>query len=129
MAQVKIYGLRAPLTSVRERLSDAIHACVVEALAYPLNKRAHRFFHLEREDFYAPAGRSDRYTIVEISLFEGRTVEAKKRLIHLLFERVERECGIAPLDLEIALTETPRHNWGIRGAVGDELALDYAVEV
>lgn len=129
MGQVKIYGLREPLTAVRERLSDAIHACVVEALEYPPDKRAHRFFPLEPEDFRYPPGRTERYTIVEISLFEGRSVEAKKALIRLLFQRLQADCGIAPADVEITLTETPRHNWGIRGRTGDELELDYRVEV
>ena len=129
MAQTKIYGLREHLAAVRERLSDTVHACVVEALEYPRDKRAHRFFPLEREDFIAPAGRTDRYTIIEISMFEGRSVEAKKRLIRLLFERLERECGISPMDVEITIAETPRHNWGIRGVPGDDLALTYTVEV
>lgn len=129
MGQVKIYGLRQHLAPLRDRLSDAIHACVVEALEYPPDKRAHRFFPLEPEDFRYPPGRSEAYTIVEISLFEGRSVEARKRLIRLLFRRLRDECGIDPLDVEITLTETPRHNWGIRGATGDELALDYRVEV
>ncbi len=35
MAQVKIYGLRELLDPVKQRLSDTIHACVMEALAYP----------------------------------------------------------------------------------------------
>ena len=129
MAQIKIYGLRQHLSAVRGTLSDTVHACVVDALAYPADKRAHRFFPLEREDFIAPAGRSDRYTIIEISMFEGRSVDAKKRLIRLLFERLERDCGIGPIDVEITITETPKHNWGIRGVPGDELALDYRVEV
>ena len=129
MAQIKIYGLREHLAAVRERLSNTVHSCVVDALEYPQDKRAHRFFHLERGDFCMPAGRTDAYTIIEISMFEGRSVEAKKRLIRLLFERLERECGIAPMDAEITITETPRHNWGIRGLPGDELALTYTVEV
>ena len=129
MAQIKIYGLRAHLTTVKGRLSEAIHGAVVEALRYPPDKRAHRFFPLEREDFLPPAGRSDRYTIVEISMFEGRTVETKKRLIRLLFERLERDCAIAPNDVEITIFETPRHNWGIRGLPADELALNYDVRV
>ena len=97
MAQIKIYGLRDHLAPLRDRLSDAIHACVVEALEYPPDKRAHRFFPLDREDLRAPAGRTERYTIIEVSLFEGRSVEAKKRLFRLLFERLERDCGIAPM--------------------------------
>ena len=129
MAQTKIYGLRQHLAPLRDRLSDTIHSCVVDALEYPKDKRAHRFFPLEREDFRYPPGRTERYTIIEISMFEGRSVEAKKRLIRLLFERLERECGIMPVDVEVTIFETPKHNWGIRGVPGDELVLDYRVEV
>ena len=32
-------------------------------------------------------------------------------------------------DLEIVITESPRHNWGVRGISGDELSLSYKVEV
>lgn len=62
-------------------------------------------------------------------MFEGRTVEAKKALIRLMFERFEKELGIAPVDLEMTIFETPRHNWGFRGLPGDEHALDYKVGV
>lgn len=79
--------------------------------------------------FYYLDGRSPRYTIVEISTFEGRSVEAKKRLFRLLFERTRGELGMEPADLEVMITETPRHEWGIRGKPGDELGLDYGVEV
>ncbi|MFZ5900336.1 hypothetical protein ACUM6F_03305 [Desulforudis sp. DRI-14] len=37
--------------------------------------------------------------------------------------------GIAPQDLEITIFETPQGNWGIRGKPGDELALNYKVQV
>jgi len=128
MAQVKVYGLREHLDPIKVQLSDAIHACVVQAFDFPRDKKNHRFFPLEPEDFFFPDGRTARYTIIEISLFEGRTIAAKKSLIRLLFQRAQ-ECGIAPADLEIALTETPRENWGIRGLPADELELNYTVEV
>src|SRR5262245_25424950 len=129
MSQVKIFGLREQLDPIKRQLSDVIHSCVVEALQYPADKRAHRFFPLDRSDFFYPAGRTDRYTIIEFSMFEGRSVEAKKRLIRCLFERVPKECGIAPQDLEMTIFETPKHNWGFRGLPGDEHKLDYKVEV
>ena len=62
-------------------------------------------------------------------MFEGRTIETKKRLIRLMFERLETRCGIRPQDVEITIFETPRHNWGIRGLPGDELTLGYTVSV
>jgi len=129
MAQVKIYGIGTNLNPLKARLSDVIHSCVVDALHYPVDKRAHRFFPLDAADFFYPAGRTDRYTIIEISMFEGRTVESKKRLIRLLFERIQTALDISSLDIEITITETPRHNWGFRGLPGDEIDLNYKVTV
>lgn len=129
MAQIKIYGRAEHLRPIRKQLSDAIHACVVEALEYPPDKRFHRFFPLEAEDFIYPPDRSPNYTIIEISMFEGRSVATRKQLIRLLFDRIDQAIGIAPQDIEITISETPRANWGIRGHPGDELGLTYKVEV
>lgn len=129
MSQVKIYGLRSSLDPIKRQLSDVIHSCVVEALQFPVDKRAHRFFPLEREDFYYPDGRSEAYTIIEMTMITGRTVETKKKLIRLLFERISEQIGIAQQDLEICIQEAPAHDWGFRGMVGDEVKLNYRVEV
>ena len=129
MAQIKIYGIKEALNPIKSHLSDVIHSCVVDALAFPQDKRAQRFFPLEAEDFYYPLGRTPRYTIIEISMFEGRTIETKKQLIRLLFERTNAIFGLSPNDLEITITETPKHNWGFRGQPGDEISLDYKVEI
>jgi phenylpyruvate tautomerase PptA (4-oxalocrotonate tautomerase family) len=129
MAQIKIYGLREHLNPIKGQLSDVIHSCVVDALSFPKDKRAHRFFPMEPQDFYYPPGRSPRYTIIEISMFEGRSMEAKKQLIHLLFERTRHALDLSGQDLEVTITETPRSNWGFRGQTGDEISLNYKVDV
>ncbi|MGO9260616.1 MAG: tautomerase family protein [Bryobacteraceae bacterium] len=129
MSQVKIFGLRKQLGPLIPKVSDVIDSCVVDALQYPLDKRAHRFFQLDEGEFFYPAGRSPRYTILEFSMFEGRSAGAKKDLIRLLFARFESELGLSPMDLEITIFETPKHNWGFRGLPGDEHTLNYKVEV
>jgi len=129
MAQIKIYGIASHLNPMKAKLSDAIHSCVVEALQYPEDKRAHRFFPLDPADFYFPAGRTERNTIVEISMFEGRSVNTKKHLIRLLMHRIQSEFGISLQDIEVTITETPKHNWGIRGLPGDEVGLNYKVDI
>lgn len=129
MAQVVVYGHRASLTRRRTALSDAIHGAVMAALAYPPEKRFHRFVALDDADFIHPADRGDDYTVIEISLFEGRSEEAKRALIAELFARIESEAGTAPHSVEITLTETPKVNWGIRGTNAADLALGYTVEV
>ncbi|MBB6694592.1 tautomerase family protein [Cohnella xylanilytica] len=128
MAQVKIYGIRERLRSFRETLSDIVHQCLVEAFGLPEDKRFQRFFGLDKEDFLYPPDRSEHYTIIEIVLFEGRSADAKKNLIRLLYERTAA-CGLTENDLEIVLIESPRSNWGIRGVPGDELGLSYRVDV
>jgi len=125
---IRIYGLKAHLDPIKAQLSDVINESMIEALLYPDNKRAHRFFPMESEDFYSPEGRSGKYTVIEINLIEGRKVETKKKLIHSLFQKAEA-LGIEPIDLEITLTEQPAHNWGFRGMTGDEASLHYKIEV
>lgn len=129
MAQVKIFGLRRSLEANRTALSDAIHASIMAAFAYPPEKRFHRFLGLDEADFVYPADRSERYTIIEISVFEGRSIKAKKHLIRQIYERVPPATGIAPLDIEVTIFETPCHAWGLRGKPGDEIELNYNVAV
>lgn len=129
MAQVKVYALASNLGMCKPKLSEVVHSCLVDALALPLEKRFQRFFPLTADDFIFPADRGNRYTILEIQLFEGRSEAAKKRLIRLLFERFVAELNYDVNDLEVNLIETPRANWGIRGLPGDELALSYDVKV
>ena len=129
MAQVKVYGLRSRLSARSKELSDAVHESLMEAFGLPADKRFQRFFLLERDEFVFPPDRSDDYTIVEISVFEGRSSEAKKRLIKALFSRVQARTSLSAQDLEITIIETPRANWGIRGQPGDELTLNYEVDV
>lgn len=129
MAQIVVYGRADRLADHRSALSDAIHGAVMAALAYPEDKRFHRFIGLDPDDFVYPADRGPDYTIIEISLFEGRSDEAKRRLITELFARIETVVGIAPHSVEITLTETPKINWGIRGQNAADLRLGYQVDV
>jgi len=129
MAQVVVYGRRESLDQRRSALSEAIHAAIMSALEYPPEKKFQRFIALDEADFIHPPDRGADYTIIEISMFEGRTEAARRALIAELFARVEAQAGISPRSLEITITETPRVNWGIRGQNAADLMLDYRVEV
>lgn len=99
------------------------------ALDYPAEKRFQRFISLDGADFVHPDDRGPDYTIIEISMFEGRSDAAKRTLVRELFARIEAGAGIPPHSVEITITETPRVNWGIRGSNAADLTLDYEVEV
>ena len=129
MAQVKVYGLASHISEKRRQISDAIHAAVMTALEYPAEKKFHRYFYLDDENFIYPDDRSTEYTIIEFSIFAGRSEQAKKALIRTVFSNLQTFAGILPQDVEITIFETPKSNWGIRGHPGDELSLGYKVDV
>ena len=129
MAQVTIYGHREALIPNRSRWSDLVQEALVAALALPKDKRFQRFIPLDPGDFIHPADRTAAYTIIEISLFEGRSPEALKALLRKLMADAQAAFGMHPNDLEITLFESPKRCWGIRGKTGDELELAYKVNV
>jgi hypothetical protein len=93
MAQIKIYGIAEHLNPIKARLSDVIHACVVEALQFPPDKRAHRFFPLDPSDFYYPDGRTDL-----------RLVERGRELVFGRFLNDDERRGLAS-ELKAALLQ------------------------
>ncbi|AFY41149.1 tautomerase family protein [Nostoc sp. PCC 7107] len=129
MVQVKVYGLADKLNPIKSELSNIIHTCLIEIIKVAPEKRFQRFFPLEPENFYYPNDRSDNYLVIEIIMFEGRSMETKKELIRKLIKDIYETFGISVNDIEITLFETPKSHWGIRGTTGDELNLNYKIEV
>ncbi|GAB1267407.1 tautomerase family protein [Aurantivibrio infirmus] len=129
MAQVKVYGIKESLNKHRGKLSQVIHDCIVEALQFPKDKRAHRLFAMDKDDMLYPADRSDAYTIIEITMMTGRNESTRKKLIRLLFDRIEEQVGIKQQDIEICIYESVPCNWGFRGFHGDEVKLNYSITI
>jgi len=129
MAQVKIYGLKKSLTSIKKDLSATIHKTIVEVLKFPQDKCYHRFMAFDEGDMIFPNAKSDNYTIIEIMMMEGRSVSTKKTLIKSLFKNIEKDLHILKSDIEICIIESPSSNWGFGGMCGDEIELSYKVNV
>lgn len=117
MGQVKIFGLTQEINKNKDKMSDVIHSCIVDGLKFPVDKKFQRFFPLDSDNFYFPSGRTEKYTIIEVSIFEGRSIEAKKEFIKLVYKRFQEQLGISENDIEITIFETPKHNWGIRASL------------
>ena len=67
---------------------------------------------MAKEDFYYPGGRSDVYTVIEISLMAGRQSETLKKLIKTLFHEMESQLSISPIDVEIMIKHRRLIVWG-----------------
>jgi phenylpyruvate tautomerase PptA (4-oxalocrotonate tautomerase family) len=96
------------------RVLEAIHAAIVEAFKTPAFDRTQLLSEHDAAHFEIPSDRTPAYTLIEISAFPGRSVDAKRALYRGIVRRLEA-IGIAPADVLIVLTEPPLESWSVRG--------------
>jgi len=124
---VSVIGPREPQET--RDLLEAVHQSLVEAFGIPEHDRNIRIQRFAPGDWLLPPGKGERYTLVEVKAFEGRSPEAKGRLFQGVVERLGR-LGVPPGDVFVHVAEEPRCNWGIRGGQrADQVDLGYAVKV
>jgi phenylpyruvate tautomerase PptA (4-oxalocrotonate tautomerase family) len=112
----------------KQALLDAAHAALVTALRIPEDDRMQRIVEHAREDFELPPGRSDDFVLVEVTMFAGRSRQAKRRLYQALVGNFG-ELGIAPTDVFVVLHEPPMDDWGIRGGqMASDVDLEFEVQ-
>ena len=87
MPQFTMYGYSTYQPTVRDAMSDVVADCARETLGVADGSWAHRFLALDPADFRASQDRSERYTVVEVRLFAGRTLEAKKAFYAAMFQQ------------------------------------------
>jgi len=92
----------------------AIHDALVAAFRIPDHDRHQRLIEFAAEDFEIPPGKGDRYLVVAIDAFAGRSLEAKRALYREIVGRLA-PVGIPANDILIVLREVPLENWGVRG--------------
>ena len=103
----------------KRALLDAAHGALVEALGIPDHDRMQRIVEHARDDF----------VLVEVTMFAGRSRQAKRRLYQALVRNFG-ELGVTPADVLVVLHEPPMDNWGIRGGqMASEVDLGFEVGV
>lgn len=76
-----------------------------------------------------PTGRTELYTRIEVALFSGRSLEAKRRLYKTLVANLS-ELGVPATEIKIILFEVPAENWGLRGGhPASEVDLGFKIDV
>jgi phenylpyruvate tautomerase PptA (4-oxalocrotonate tautomerase family) len=113
----------------KDLMISALHASMVECLKIPEQDKLIRIVEHNPEDFVVPPGCSDNYVLVEISLFSGRSLDAKRELYKSVVSKFA-EIGVPKKEIFIVLHDVPRDNWGIRGGIpASEIDLGFKIEV
>jgi len=113
----------------RSALLEAVQSALVEAIRIPEGDRCVRLASFAAEDVLLKPGQTENFTLVEVSLFSGRSLEAKRALYQTLVRSLSA-LGIAAGDVKIVLHEVPAENWGIRGGqMAADIDLGFEVNV
>lgn len=127
LVQVSVIGEKTP--QEKTAIMDAIHAALVDAFGIPEHDRNIRLRSYTPGDWMLPPGKSERYVLVEITAFDGRTPETKGKLFSQIVANLGA-LGIEPDDVFVIVMDQPLHNWGIRGGQRADLVdLGYNVKV
>ena len=113
----------------KRQLMETVHDALMAAFKIPSHDKLIRFVEYNPEDFIVPPGCTENYVLIELSIFPGRSLEAKRRLYRTIIDGLEK-LGIAPSDIRVVLHEVPMENWGIRGGIpASEVDLGFSVKV
>jgi phenylpyruvate tautomerase PptA (4-oxalocrotonate tautomerase family) len=127
LAKIEVRKNR-PATEVAA-LIESVYQAQREALKVPEGDRQIRYIEHKPERFAVPPGKTENYTLVEITLFPGRSLGAKRKLYQSIVQRFG-ELGIAPSDIFIVLNEPSLDNWGLRGGIpASEIDIGFKLEV
>jgi phenylpyruvate tautomerase PptA (4-oxalocrotonate tautomerase family) len=128
MPIAKIEVLRSRPTADVQAMMQAVYEAQREALKVPEDDRQIRYIEHKREHFPIPPGKTENYTIVEINIFPGRSLDAKRNLYKGIYQRFGM-LGIQVSDLIVILNEPKLENWGIRGLPASEVEIGFKLDV
>ncbi|SDO72135.1 Tautomerase enzyme [Rhodoferax sp. OV413] len=120
MPLAKIEVRRSRPASEVTALMEAVYLAMREALKVPEDDRQIRYIEHRPEHFWVAPGKSENYTLVEVLMFPGRSMDAKRTLYQGITQRFGA-LGIAPIDVMVVLTEPPKESWGLLGLPASEI--------
>ncbi len=129
MPLVRIDILKGRTPAAKKALLESAHAALVEPLQIPEDDRTLRLHEYSHEDFEIPPGMGETYTLIEVTLFPGRSLRAERHLYQALVRNLGT-LGIPASDILIVLHEPALENWGLRGGQpASEVDLGFKIDV
>ena len=125
MPFVRIEIIKGQSQEYKTTMLQAVHDALVTALGIPDDDRNQRLIEIDAANFEHREIRTDKYCIIELTLFPGRSREMKAAVIAEITRLLGKRLGVPAGDVYIMINEPPLDNWGLRGVQGSELGLDY----
>jgi phenylpyruvate tautomerase PptA (4-oxalocrotonate tautomerase family) len=131
MALARIEIRQGRSSDEKQALVQAVGAALSQALQAPREDPSVRLAEYPPEQFSIPYPdrHSDRYTLVEITMFAGRSTQTKRRLYSAVVECLAA-VGVPSNDVLIVLHEPPMESWGVDGGIpASEVNVGFKVDI
>ena len=129
MPHAVVHRLSAAPPIDRRAVIEAVNRAFVDALKVPKDTHPVRLCEHGDDAFLIPRQSSAAFTLIEATVYPGRTIETKRRLYAQMVHELGKT-GIAAEDIRIVLYEVPRENWGLKGGIpASEIDLGFEVEI
>ena len=115
MPLVRIEMMKGKSSEYKKTLLDCVHEGLMESIGIEDWDRFQRIIEIDPEDFETTPGKTDKFMIIEITMFPGRSKEQKKALIETITQKLGARLSIEPTDVFIVLNEPSNENWGLGG--------------
>ena len=115
MPLVRIEILKGKDLVYKKTLLDAVHTALIKAIQIEDEDRLQRLYEVEEDLFEKSGSKTDRFTLIEITMFQGRTKEQKARIYEEIIRELHAKLGIPPTDVFIVIHDPPDENWGFAG--------------
>lgn len=122
MPLVRISMMKGRPDGFGKKAGEIVYRTMVDTINVP----AHDHFQIITEHdknslIYDPSylgiRRTDGIVVIQITLNEGRTIDAKRALYRTIAERLHAELGIRMEDILINLVEVKKENWSFGNGI------------
>lgn len=115
MPLVKIEIIKGKSLEYKKTVLDAVHVALENAIQIENWDRFQRLYEIEDDLFERSESKTDKFTMIEITMFPGRTKEQKSKLYKEIVKELNERLGIEPTDIFIVINESANENWGLAG--------------
>ena len=129
MPLVTITIIEGKTTEFKKLILDTVHESLVAAFKIPDHDRNQRIIEMQPENVEYPVGKTKNFITIEMTVYPGRSLQAKKALYREIVSRLQK-LEIQSDDILIVLNEPPLENWGVRGVYpASEVDIGFKINV
>jgi phenylpyruvate tautomerase PptA (4-oxalocrotonate tautomerase family) len=128
MAHAAIEVLTGWSAADKRRLLEAVRKALCVSLQVPDDDPAVQITEHEPHSMIVPPRHSNRYTMVVVTMFKGRTEATKRKLYASLADELG-QVGVPSGDVQVIVHEPPVGNWSLNGIPATDADLGFNINI